>query len=74
MSAADRAALIEAMEQCATWPEDLPGILDAVLPLIAKAIDQMPIPYTKDTEKMAWGDGVRHVAVERVRSFMDGGS
>lgn len=45
------------------------SVLDAVLPLLADAIEQMLIPFSRDAEKMAYGNGVALDAASLVRSF-----
>jgi hypothetical protein len=73
----DRPALIEAAEAAerAFYRGELTqhGLaectLDAVLPLVADAIEAAPIPFTKDRERMDWGHGVRCVMAELVRGL-----
>lgn len=72
----DRAALIEAATGAMPWKIsywDAVEVLDAVLPLVAQAIEDAPIPFTRDSDRMAWGHGVQCVLAMLVRSLAEEG-
>ena len=49
---------------------DAKAVVGAVLPLIADAIENAPIPFTADRERMQWGRGVQIAMAKTVLGLM----